>query len=41
MAQFVEVSGNRSLVTTPARLVGASEVFDRIVIQYLGSGFNA
>jgi hypothetical protein len=41
MAMFVEVSGNRSLVTTPAKLVGAAEVFDRIVIQYLGAGHNA
>ena len=41
MAQFVEVSDNRSLVTSPARLVGAAEVFDRIVIQYLGASHNA
>ncbi len=41
VAMFVELSGTRALVTTPARLVGASEVFDRIVINYLGAVFNA
>lgn len=39
-ALFVELSGNGSLVTTPGRLVGASEAFDRIVIQYLGATHN-
>lgn len=37
VAVFVELRGNGSLVTTPARLVGATEAFDRIVIQYLGA----
>lgn len=41
IAQFVELTSNGSLVTTPARLVGASEVFDRIKIQYLGASHNA
>ena len=41
IALFVELSGNGSLVTTPARLVGAAEVFDRIKMQYLGSTHNA
>ena len=40
IALFIELSGSNSLVTTPAKLVGASEVFDRIVIQYLGATFN-
>ena len=38
VAAFIELSGSRSLVTTPAKLVGASETFDRIVIQYVGVG---
>lgn len=37
IAAFVELTGNGSLVTTPARLVGATEVFDRIKIQYFGA----
>jgi hypothetical protein len=37
VATFIELRGSGSLVTTPARLVGATEVFDRIVIQYLGA----
>jgi hypothetical protein len=41
IAMFVEMASNGSLVNTPARLVGASEVFDRIVIQYLGATHNA
>jgi len=41
IALFVEISGNGSLVTSPARLVGASEIFDRITIQYLGATHNA
>lgn len=39
-ALFVELSGNGSLVTTPGKLVGAAEAFDRIVIQYLGATHN-
>ena len=41
IAMFVELTGSRSLVNTPARLVGASETFDRIVVNYLGAVFNA
>ena len=41
IALFVELSGNGSLVTTPGRLVGAAESFDRIKIQYLGATHNA
>lgn len=37
-AVFVEFTGNSSLVTTPAALVGARAVFDRIKIQFLGAG---
>jgi len=37
VATFVELSGNGSLVTTPGRLVGAAEAFDRVVIMYLGA----
>lgn len=37
VAIFVEMRGNGSLVTTPARLVGATEAFDRAVIHYLGA----
>jgi hypothetical protein len=37
VAVFVELRGSGSLVTTPGRLVGATEAFDRIVIQYLGA----
>jgi len=37
VATFVELSGNGSLVTTPGRLVGAVEAFDRVVIMYLGA----
>ena len=37
IATFIELSaGGGSLVTTPGRLVGAAEAFDRIVINYLG-----
>lgn len=39
-AQFVELSGSGSLVTTPGKLVGASEAFDRIVVHYLGATHN-
>ncbi|KKL70142.1 hypothetical protein LCGC14_2107870 [marine sediment metagenome] len=41
IAMFVELASNSSLVTTPARLVGATEVFDRIKIQFLGTGAAA
>ncbi len=41
IAMFVELTNGRSLVTTPARLVGATEVFDRVVIEYFGAYFNA
>jgi hypothetical protein len=37
---YVEHATNGSLVTTPAKLVGASEVFDRIVFNYFGSQKN-
>ena len=41
IAMFVELTNNRSLVNTPAKLVGATEVFDRVVIEYFGAYFNA
>ena len=34
---FVELANNGSLVNTPSRLVGATEKWDRVVIQYLGA----
>jgi hypothetical protein len=37
---YVEHATNGSLVTTPAKLVGASEVFDRVVFSYLGFDHN-
>jgi len=37
VAVFVELRGNGSLVTSPAGLVGATEAYDRMVIQYLGA----
>lgn len=37
VAVFVELTSSPSLVTTPGRLVGATETFDRIVVQYLGA----
>ena len=39
-ALFVELRGSGSLVTTPGKLVGASEAFDRVVIQFLGATHN-
>jgi hypothetical protein len=41
IAMFVELAGDGSLVTTPGRLVGATEAFDRIKIQYMGAGAAA
>jgi len=41
VALYVEHASNGSLVTTPGRLVGASESFDRIKIQFLGTGAAA
>lgn len=41
IAAFVELTSNGSLVTTPAKLVGAAEVFDRIKIQFFGAQHNA
>jgi hypothetical protein len=41
IAAFVELTNNGSMVNTPARLVGASETFDRIKIQYFGAHHNA
>ena len=41
VALFIELASNGSLVTTPNRLVGATEAFDRIVVQYLGAVHNA
>lgn len=43
LALFVELrgTGGGSLVNTPAELVGATPVFDRLVIQYLGATHNA
>lgn len=39
-ALFVELRGNGSLVTTPGKLVGAAEAFDRVVIDFLGATHN-
>ena len=41
IALFVETANNGTLVATPARLVGGTEVWDRIVVQYLGATHNA
>lgn len=41
IALFVELTSNGSLVTTPSRLTGATETFDRIKVQYLGATHNA
>jgi len=41
IATFVELTDKGSLVTTPPRLVGASEVFDRIKIQYFGAWYSS
>ena len=38
---FVELRNSGSLVTTPSRLVGATEVLDRIVFQFFGATHNA
>jgi len=40
VAVFIEMSAAPSLVTTPGRLVGATDSYDRIVVQYLGCGCN-
>ena len=37
---YVEHADKASLVTTPAQLVGASQVFDRIVFNYFGANKN-
>jgi len=37
---YVEHASAGSLVTTPAKLVGATEVFDRVVFQYAGALHN-
>ena len=37
VAVFVEFSTNGSLVTSPAKLVGGSAVYDRVVVQFLGA----
>lgn len=41
IAAFIELTDKGSLVTTPGRLVGAAEVFDRIKIQFYGADKNA
>lgn len=41
VAAFIELSSKGSLVTTPARLVGAAEVFDRVKIEWFGTGHSA
>lgn len=41
VAMYVEHASNGSLVTTPGRLVGAAESFDRIKIQFMGAGAAA
>jgi hypothetical protein len=40
-AAFIELTDKGALVTTPRRLVGGSEVFDRIKIQFFGAGHHA
>lgn len=41
IAAFIELKdGGGSLVTTPGRLVGAAESFDRITIHYFGAQHN-
>ena len=37
---FVEMRAAPGLVTTPGRLVGAAEAFDRLVLNYVGALFN-
>lgn len=37
---FIELASNKSLVTTPARLVGATELFDRVVFSFAGADKN-
>lgn len=37
VAAFIELTSDGSLVTTPPRLVGVAEVFDRIKISYFGA----
>lgn len=37
---YIEHSSGDSLVTTPSRLVGATEVFDRVVFNYMGFDHN-
>lgn len=41
LGMYVEHASNGSLVTTPNRLVGAAEQFDRVKFQYLGATHNA
>jgi len=36
-AVFVEFAHSQSLVTTPARLTGATQTFDRVKVMFLGS----
>jgi hypothetical protein len=40
IATYVEHASKGALVNTPAKLVGATEVFDRIVINYFGFSKN-
>jgi hypothetical protein len=41
IASFIELTSNGSLVTTPGRLVGAAESFDRLKIYFFGANHNA
>lgn len=41
LALYVEHASSGSLVTTPNRLVGATETFDRVKLQFLGATHNA
>jgi hypothetical protein len=41
IAAFIELTDKGALVTTPSRLVGASETFDRIKIYFYGADKNA
>ena len=40
VGSYVEHANNASLVTTPQKLIGATEVFDRIVFNFAGSFVN-
>lgn len=41
LGMYVEHASSGSLVTTPGKLVGAAETFDRVKFQFLGATHNA